>query len=318
MGEQRHLFRTGALVAALALLAPAAARAQFIVGVPFGTARPIMLPSAYYPAGYYSGGMAGYSPFGYGGYGYGFGGAGYGMMGYPYAAGYPFASVPMYQPMTFQPLMSSTGAIATSGLPAATGSYYSGTASYYPRMRDKFYPLGTYGTTAQAGLSSYGPAAVSSSAPLGSYAPVAYASTVCGALTYAPVATASATYAAATVAALSPPTRLRQANYPPDPGIRPASYTGGAASRRAEVFVRLPSPNATVWFDGVRMKQTGKTRRFFTPRLDPDGRFTYHVRVSWTENGKTRQQERDIYVRAGDVLEVNFTQPTPRSAGGAS
>jgi uncharacterized protein (TIGR03000 family) len=298
MGEQRHLFRTCVLAVAGALLAPAATQAQFLIGVPFGTARPVFLPSAYYPLGYYSGGLGAYTPFGYGTYGSPY-------TAYPYA-GYSYGTVPIYQSFAYQPLLPYTGATLSAG----TLPYYSGTASSYPRMRDKFYPLVPSNGTQAAGLAPFTSAAgLSSGALLSSYAPVTYASTVCGALTYAPVAYDPAGYAAAAVAALSPPTRLRQANYPPDAGIRGAAYAGGAGTRRAQVVVQLPRADATVWFDDVPMKQTGKVRRFFTPRLDPQGRYTYHVRVRWSENGKTRQQERDIYLQAGDVLDVDFSRP---------
>jgi uncharacterized protein (TIGR03000 family) len=132
--------------------------------------------------------------------------------------------------------------------------------------------------------------------------PAACAAAVCGSLTYAPVAYSPAGYAAVTVAALTPAARVRQAYYPPE------AVTGAAQADgpRAEVDVRLPTPDAEVWFDGVPTKLTGTRRQFFTPPLRTGGKFTYAVRARWQENGQTREEVRDIFLRAGAVLEVSF------------
>jgi uncharacterized protein (TIGR03000 family) len=105
-----------------------------------------------------------------------------------------------------------------------------------------------------------------------------------------------------------------QSNYPPSgPLINPTinlSVNNGAstAPRPADVEVRVPS-DAVLWFEGVRMKQTGSQRSFISPPLQPGKEYKYNVRIQWTENGQPVEQTRTIIVRAGEQVQVDFTQP---------
>jgi uncharacterized protein (TIGR03000 family) len=285
-----HFLGTGALIAAAALLVPSTAQAQrhvFFVGVPFfGVGRPnVVLPSAF-------GWGGGYYPFGYGGgYGYGYGGYGYGGY-FPYTT-YSY-SLPLYQyssPPTSYPLVP----LAHAGA--------------YPRMRPATYPeLSPYGWAGDTAL--YGSA--TTSLATGTHGPAAGAALVGASLTSAPVPSTPAAVATA-VAALTPAPSVRQANYPPEPVQTVASrgvYAAGLGPPRAEVDVRLPIANAEIWFDGVRMGQSGAERQFFTPPLRSGTKYTYEVRARWQENGQLRQRIRNIFLRAGDVLEVDFTTDT--------
>jgi len=86
--------------------------------------------------------------------------------------------------------------------------------------------------------------------------------------------------------------------------IIPASSQ--AADDRARLEIRVPAANAQVWLDGVRMTQTGTSRRFVTPALDPKSRYSYEVKVRW-DNGSPQEETRRVSVRAGDSLMVDFT-----------
>lgn len=94
------------------------------------------------------------------------------------------------------------------------------------------------------------------------------------------------------------------ANNTNDVLIIPASAT--APDDKARIEVRLPSANAQVWLDGVRMTQTGISRRFVTPELDPKSRYSYEIKVRW-DNGSSQEDTRRVSVRAGDSLMVDFT-----------
>jgi uncharacterized protein (TIGR03000 family) len=338
MGKQQYLGHAWVLAAAAALLAPAAGQAQTVIfGAPLFGRPPVTLGS---PLGGYGGyGWPGYGGFGWPGYG-GYGWPGYGGYGLPGYGGYggafsapfagysysymntaPYVGLPTYQPLTGYGF--GTGSYGfTTGLPPTT-AYGSG----YPRMRSTNYPPWTAYTA--GGLDGLPASSLTGSAAfrqttypelyvgapgpgasLGSFAPVAYASAVCGGLTYAPVAYSPAGYVATAAAAFGPPTRVRQSNYQADTAAGPAVYAPGLAPRRAQVDVRLPSAGAEVWFDGVKMQLAGKTRRFFTPPLEPGSKYTYTVRARWLANGQTRQQTRNVYLRAGDVLDVAFPAPS--------
>jgi uncharacterized protein (TIGR03000 family) len=101
--------------------------------------------------------------------------------------------------------------------------------------------------------------------------------------------------------------------YSSTPGATPSSGTmaqgttgqGGFMDGQVLINVRVP-PNAEVWFDDQKTSQTGPTRSFITPPLNPDHDFVYHIRARWTENGRQVEKTRRIDVHAGDRLFVNF------------
>jgi uncharacterized protein (TIGR03000 family) len=77
---------------------------------------------------------------------------------------------------------------------------------------------------------------------------------------------------------------------------------------KAHLLVVVPE-NAELWFNGTKTKQTGKEREFVSPVLKPDKRYSYEVKASWQENGKTVEQVRKIPVQANDWKPVDFTKP---------
>ncbi len=103
--------------------------------------------------------------------------------------------------------------------------------------------------------------------------------------------------------------------YPPD-------YSSGMMSdmaTRVAATIRLPSPNATLWIEGQQMSSQGQTRRFVSPALDPNERYTYTFRAEWTDpNGKKVDQTRSLKVYPGDRITVDFNRPegaTPERRG---
>ncbi|MGE3803313.1 MAG: TIGR03000 domain-containing protein [Gemmataceae bacterium] len=73
----------------------------------------------------------------------------------------------------------------------------------------------------------------------------------------------------------------------------------------ALITVNVPA-GAEIWFSGDKTSQTGTTRRFETPALEPGSNYSYSVRARWTENGKERDETKKVAVHANDRLTVDF------------
>jgi uncharacterized protein (TIGR03000 family) len=91
-----------------------------------------------------------------------------------------------------------------------------------------------------------------------------------------------------------------------NPGILwPSSQPAARLDKRAHIWLRVPA-DAEVWFDGAKTKQTGTMRHFFSPTLEVGKSYSYQVRVRWQKDGKPVERKRQIDVRAGDSLQVDF------------
>jgi uncharacterized protein (TIGR03000 family) len=104
---------------------------------------------------------------------------------------------------------------------------------------------------------------------------------------------------------------LRLGLQPPGPLTVSAS---APTNEVALVDVHVPRA-ANLWFEGVRLTQTGTTRRFVSPPLMPGQDYTYEVRASWTENGQEVARDRVIHVQAGGRADVDMRNATIREGG---
>jgi len=86
---------------------------------------------------------------------------------------------------------------------------------------------------------------------------------------------------------------------------RPASEDDNT---RAFVLVQVPT-EAQVWLDGRQGKQTGPSRTFRTPPLEPGVEYEYDVRARWPAEDRLVDRTRRVKVRAGARAEVDFTKP---------
>jgi uncharacterized protein (TIGR03000 family) len=84
-------------------------------------------------------------------------------------------------------------------------------------------------------------------------------------------------------------------------------YTPVSVDNSATVQVRVPA-NAQLWFDDTLTKQSGTMRLFYTPQLDAGKPFKYTVRVQWDDNGKKMEKTKEIEVRAGKQIDLDFTK----------
>jgi uncharacterized protein (TIGR03000 family) len=100
------------------------------------------------------------------------------------------------------------------------------------------------------------------------------------------------------------PTTTYQSLYPPS-----TTYDSTPSSDRAvKVRVTVPDPNAEVYFGGHRTQQTGTVREFASSPLEGDGQYVYQVRARWSENGQMVERSRDVTVRPGEYVSVDFTR----------
>ncbi len=88
-----------------------------------------------------------------------------------------------------------------------------------------------------------------------------------------------------------------------------ASYTPAEDStpKNTALFeVRLPDPEAKVWFNNGPTTRTGATREYITPELTPGRTYTYQIRARWMSNGQPVTESRQIEVQAGQHKKVTF------------
>jgi uncharacterized protein (TIGR03000 family) len=103
-------------------------------------------------------------------------------------------------------------------------------------------------------------------------------------------------------------------NQPSYYGTAPASGTAGqpATQGGAGFVVRLPDPNAEVWFGDHKTQQRGTLRRFESGALEPGGPYTFHVKARCMQDGRPVEQTRDVQAQAGQTVTVDFTAPQKR------
>jgi len=88
-------------------------------------------------------------------------------------------------------------------------------------------------------------------------------------------------------------------------GTRQAFYGPGAQT--ALIDIRVPAAAAEIFFNGARTNQTGISRLFVTPALDPQKDNTYEVKAKWIENGEQKERTETVKVPAGGRILVDFT-----------
>ena len=73
--------------------------------------------------------------------------------------------------------------------------------------------------------------------------------------------------------------------------------------------VRVPDPNAEVWFQNYRTQQNGTVRQFQSQALDPNSTYTFQVRARWMQNGQMMDQTRARLLELGfapDKILTNY------------
>ncbi len=97
--------------------------------------------------------------------------------------------------------------------------------------------------------------------------------------------------------------------------LAPGSAASSQPDDRACIWLRVPA-DAEVWFEGIKTRQTGAGRYFFSPPLIPGLTYAYRVEARWKEEGKPIERQRQIVVHAGDSLHVDLASPPAPVSGG--
>jgi len=91
------------------------------------------------------------------------------------------------------------------------------------------------------------------------------------------------------------------------PEIRQSYYAEPAvAQQSALVTVRVPTPDAQVWFDGSLTQQQGMQRVFNSPALTAGYAYSYMIKARWIANGQPVEREQRVQVQAGQAVTVDF------------
>jgi uncharacterized protein (TIGR03000 family) len=85
---------------------------------------------------------------------------------------------------------------------------------------------------------------------------------------------------------------------------------------KALLVVRLPAGAALTIGDTVT-KQTGPERTFVSPPLTPGKSYSYDLKATWDENGKTKKVMRQVQVAAGRRTVVDLTKDEPAKTAAA-
>ena len=86
-----------------------------------------------------------------------------------------------------------------------------------------------------------------------------------------------------------------------------------APERRATLIVGV-YPDAKLTVDGVATKQTGATRRFYSPPLEPGKSYSYKLVAEWMpgNNYETYVVTRKVVVEAGKAVDVDMRKMDPK------
>jgi uncharacterized protein (TIGR03000 family) len=95
-------------------------------------------------------------------------------------------------------------------------------------------------------------------------------------------------------------------------GSAPAQQ--GGLRQPAYLRVLLPEREAHLLIDGAKTKQTGTSRRFVSPPLEPSRTFTYTLTAQWEPNNYTTViRTRAARVQAGQEVEVDLRKADPKN-----
>jgi uncharacterized protein (TIGR03000 family) len=85
-------------------------------------------------------------------------------------------------------------------------------------------------------------------------------------------------------------------------------FTPAGDTVASSVTVNLPA-NAKLFVDGVATSTTGGTTTFKTPELTRGKAYVYKFSAEIDRDGKTEIESRDVTFKAGEPINVNFTEP---------
>lgn len=92
-------------------------------------------------------------------------------------------------------------------------------------------------------------------------------------------------------------------------GFAPVGAQAPAENQPVKIRVTMPWPSATLKIEGNETKQTGNTRNFVSPPIEPGRDYTYTLVAVWQPNNYTTiTRTRQFVVRAGLMLEADLSK----------
>jgi uncharacterized protein (TIGR03000 family) len=88
------------------------------------------------------------------------------------------------------------------------------------------------------------------------------------------------------------------------------------ADNKAHIWLHVPA-DAEIWVNGVKTKQTGEMRYFFSPPLTPGKKYSYQMRLRWMKDGKPIEQTQSLLVQAGETIRRDFIRSNKTNKTGA-
>src|SRR5262249_35977405 len=79
----------------------------------------------------------------------------------------------------------------------------------------------------------------------------------------------------------------------------------------ARLEVLVPDADAEVWLDDYKTTSRGTTRVLESPPLAPGPAYSYTVKASWGQGGRTVTAQRKVDVTRGRIVVVDFNRPEP-------
>jgi uncharacterized protein (TIGR03000 family) len=87
------------------------------------------------------------------------------------------------------------------------------------------------------------------------------------------------------------------------PAAKEPEVTKGSS---AVIIIHVPLALVDVAVNGVKMKETGKSREYIAKGLEPDKSYSFTVQANWTEGGVAQSAVREVSVSAGQIATVNI------------
>jgi uncharacterized protein (TIGR03000 family) len=100
--------------------------------------------------------------------------------------------------------------------------------------------------------------------------------------------------------------------YVPNYNYNDVAPANAVAANTAQIEVLVPRADAQITFNGNPTATQGTRRDFDTPALQPGGNYSYTVRASWNEGGRTVTEECTVPVVPGARQLVDFNVNPPQ------
>jgi len=89
-----------------------------------------------------------------------------------------------------------------------------------------------------------------------------------------------------------------QPQAPPTPVVVEMPPPG--PDNRARITLELPKASAEVWVGSHKLEETGLTRNFMSPQLDPAKTYSYNILVRWYDGSVQKQNKQRVQVMANE------------------